>query len=141
MKDPQTSGAPQSKESSTLLLVNGLILGGVALLQFCFDLVGYRYGWGPTGVALHNNLDAIGYTEAHGLAAILGFLLIVHRHKGALWHAIAAVTHLLLGTCNLIFWPLFVKWGLVPMGILATLMHAIFFIVEGMALRRASFSK
>lgn len=125
-------------QNATLLLVNGAVLGGVALLQFCFDLLGYAYGWGPTGPALHGNLDAIGYTEAHGLAAILSMLLIARRHDGfAGWHGVAAGIHLLLGVCNLLFWPVFVKWGLVPMGVAATLMHGVFFVLEARALVRS----
>jgi hypothetical protein len=54
------------------------------------------------------------------------------------WHAVAAGTHLLLGACNLIFWPAFVEWSLVPMGIAATAMHAIFFVFEAAALLRAT---
>lgn len=120
-----------TRQSSHLLLVNGVILGTVGLLQFGLDFAAYFTGFGPTGPALHNNLDALGYAEAHGLAAVLGFLWVTRRQDGYLgWHAIAASTHLLLGACNLIYWPLFAKWGLVPMGVAATLMHAVFFVLE-----------
>lgn len=127
-----------SRQNSTLLLINGIVLGAVAVLQFGFDFAGYWLGVGPTGPALHGNLDAIGYAEAHGLAAILALLLIIRRHDGFVgWHAVAAGLHFLLGVCNLIFWPLFVTWGLVPMGIGATAMHVIFFVLESWAFVRA----
>lgn len=120
-----------NRQNVTLLLINGVVLGAVALLHFCLDLVAYAWGWGPTGPALHGNLDAIGYTEAHGLAAILSLVLIARRNDGiASWHGVAAGIHLLLGACNVIFWPLFELWGLVPMGVAATAMHAIFFTLE-----------
>jgi hypothetical protein len=126
------------KTMPRLLLVNGVILGAVALLQFNLDIVGYAFGFGPTGIALHANLDAIGYTEAHGLAAIAAFVLIIRRKDGrASWHGIAATIHLLLGACNLAFWPVFTRWGLEPMGVLATAMHAIFFALEGLAFARS----
>jgi hypothetical protein len=110
----------------------------VAVLQFVLDFLAYAFGFGPTGLALHGNLDTIGYAEAHGLAAIVALLLILRRHDGwAGWHVVAAGSHLLLGTCNLIFWPLFAQWNLVPMGIGATAMHAIFFVLESWAFIRA----
>lgn len=123
---------------SRLLLVNGLVLGAVAALQVNLDVFGYFLGFGPTGPALHGNLDAIGYTEAHGLAAILSLLFVLRRHDGwAGWHAAAAGTHLLLGVCNVVFWPIFSTWGLVPMGIGATAMHSIFFVLQAWAFVRA----
>jgi len=126
------------RQNSTLLLLNGIVLGAVALVQFVLDFAGYWGGLGPTGPALHRNLDAIGFAEAHGLAAILAVLFIVRRNDGFVgWHAVAAAVHFLLGASNLIFWPLFVTWGLVPMGIAATAMHATFFVLEGWALASA----
>ncbi len=127
-----------SAQNSHLLLVNGLILGGVALLQVSLDVLAYFTGLGLTGPALHGNLDAIGYTEAHGLAAILSLLFILRRKDGwAGWHGVAAGTHLLLGTANIVFWPVFGKWDLVPMGIGATALHVVFFALEVWALARS----
>jgi hypothetical protein len=121
-----------------LLLVNGVILGAVAVVQFPLDFLAYGLGFGPTAGALHGNLDTIGYAEAHGLAAIIALLLILRRDDGWVgWHAVAAGTHLLLGACNLIFWAGFVRWNLVPMGIGATVMHAIFFVLQAWVWVRA----
>lgn len=36
----------------------------------------------------------------------------------------------LLGTCNLIFWPLYAEVGLVPMGIVSTAMHGVFVVLQ-----------
>jgi hypothetical protein len=130
------------QQNSRLLLVNGLAVGAVALLQINLDVLGYFFGLGITGPALVGNIDAIAYTEAHGLAGILSLLFILRRNDGwAGWHATAAGMHLLLGTCNIVFWPVFTTWGLVPMGIGATLMHAIFFILETWAFARARNSR
>jgi hypothetical protein len=115
----------------TLLLINGIVLGVIATAQFVLDFVAYWTGFGPTGPTLHQNPDTLGYAEAHGLAAILALLFIIRRHDGfAGWHLVAAATHLLLAACNLIFWNLFVNAGLVPLGIAATTMHAIFVVLE-----------
>ena len=115
------------KQRPKLLLINGLVLGAVASAQFVMDFAGYWYGVGPTGPTLHGNLDTIGFAEAHGLAAGFALLMILRRNDGwAGWHLAAALVHILLGTCNLIFWPIFEAAGLVPMGIVATAMHAVF---------------
>lgn len=127
-----------SGQNSRLLLVNGLLLGAIAVLQVNLDVLGYFFGFGPTGPALAGNLNAIGFIEAHGLAAILSLLFVIRRDDGWVgWHATAAGTHLLLGTCNIVFWPIFSTWGLVPMGIGATAMHALFFVLEAWAFARA----
>jgi hypothetical protein len=108
-------------------LVNGIVLGAIASAQFMLDFAGYWYGFGPTGPALHGNLDTIGFAEAHGLAAGFSLLLILRRNDGwAGWHASAALVHILLGGCNLIFWPLYEASNLVTLGVLATAMHAAF---------------
>jgi hypothetical protein len=125
--------------ASTLLLVNGGVLGGVAALQFVLDFTGYFTGIGPMGRALHGNLDAIGYAEAHGLALGFAILMIICRNDGWRgWNLVAGLVHLLLGTCNVIFWPVFESAGVVPLGIAATAMHAIFAVLEIRAYSRSS---
>jgi hypothetical protein len=114
-----------------LLLVNGVVLAGVAFAQAMFDLSGAFLGLGPTGSVLFHNPDAIGYLEAHGLALMAAVLLIGHRNAShAGWHWFAALVHLLLGASNLLFWSSFTTYGLVPMGIAATAMHAAFFALQ-----------
>ncbi len=86
---------------------------------------------GPTGDALHGNLDTLAFAEAHGLAAALAMLMILRRRDGwAGWHVTAALVHVLLGGCNLVFWRLFETWDFVTAGVLATAMHGVFAMLE-----------
>ncbi|MGB3338204.1 MAG: hypothetical protein WBA73_13590 [Devosia sp.] len=119
-------------QNAKLLLINGIILGIVAFLQFGFDFASYFVGIGPMGAPLHGNLDAIGYAEAHGLAAIFAVLFVLRRNdQFAGWHAVAGCLHLLLGTCNVIFWPVFLSGPVASVGgLLATLMHAVFAVLQ-----------
>jgi hypothetical protein len=130
------SSAPQISPTnafSLLLLVNGTALAGTGVVQSMFDLSGHFLNKGPLAGSLHGNLDTLAFLEAHGLAVIVGILLIVHRRAvDARWHWVAAATHTLLGGANLMFWPIFAHYDLVPMGIVATAMH-IFFAVTQLA--------
>jgi hypothetical protein len=114
-----------------LLVANGAILGTAALGAALADLAGHFVNVGPMGPSLFENNDAIGFFEAHGLALIAAVLLLSHRNaEGPSWNFTAAAIHLLLGGANLLFWPVFVENGLVPMGIATTAMHAVFFVLE-----------
>jgi len=42
------------------------------------------------------------------------------------WHQYPALVHALLGGANLLFWPIFKRFGMVPMGIITTAAHAFF---------------
>ena len=117
--------------ASALLLVNGIVLGAIAATQFVLDFAGYFTGFGPMGAALHGNLHTIGYAEAHGLAAGFALLMILRRHdRQPGWNLTAGLVHVLLGTCNIIFWPVFASAGVVPVGIIATAIHVIFAVLE-----------
>src|SRR5689334_19681623 len=127
MIPPHLSGVPSVNAFGLLLTVNGIALALTGFVQSMFDLSGFFLDKGPLGPSLHGNLDALGFLEAHGLAVLIGLLLIVHRHApDARWHWIASATHVLLGGANLMFWPIFDRYGLVPMGIVATAMHMFF---------------
>jgi hypothetical protein len=115
----------------TLLLVNGLMLGATGFVQSNFDLAGSFLGLGPMGGYLHGKADTVGFFEAHLLAFILAVLILVHRKsEGATWNWTAAGIHLLLGSANLMFWQIFVDAGQLPLGIISTSAHGVFFVLE-----------
>jgi hypothetical protein len=121
------AGASSVNAFSLLLLLNGIALALTGFVQSMFDLGGFFLNRGPLGPSLHGNLDSLAFLEAHGLAVIIGVLLIVHRNAPEpRWHWIASATHILLGGSNLMFWPIFNQYDLVPMGIVATAMHMFF---------------
>ena len=65
------------------------------------------------------------------IAFIIALLLLSHRKaSGASWNWVAAATHLLLGSANLLFWPSFASYGLETMGVVATGMHAVLFALQ-----------
>src|SRR5262245_52125644 len=74
-----------------------LILAGTAAMLA--ETVGHFFGVGPLAQSM-NSPHTIGGFEAHGLAIIIGVLL-VHAVKlvdRQLWHALGISIHLLLGT-------------------------------------------
>jgi hypothetical protein len=115
----------------TLLLVNGIALGAVGFVQSHFDLAGSFLGLGPMGAYLHGKADTVGFFEAHLLAFILAVLILIHRKsEGPTWNWTAAGIHLLLGSANLMFWQIFVDAGQLPLGIISTSAHGVFFVLE-----------
>ena len=67
----------------------------------------------------------VGFVEAHGLAVIFGVLLWTAEPK-RMWHLTAMAIHTLLGTCNLVFWQIFIAADMLPAGYLTTSLHAAF---------------
>lgn len=137
-RDGATGPTRAARFGEALLLVNGTLLGAIALGAALADLAGAFLDLGPMAPSLYGNPQAIGFFEAHGLALILAILMLVNRRAaGAAWNWVGALAHLLLGAANLMFWPVFAQAGLVPMGIATTVMHAIFLVLEtGAALWR-----
>jgi hypothetical protein len=90
-------------------------------------------GSGPFGALIaHQPALGIGFIEAHGLAIILGVLLW-RAASATSWHFTAAAIHLLLGTCNIIFWQLFIATDTLPMGWVTTVMHGLLFVLQSFA--------
>lgn len=108
-----------------LLLADGVFLVVVGGVQVVFELLAYYKGVGPYGYIFEESPYAIGWVEAHGLAFIIGGLLltVAARDLRRFWHVLAAAVHTLLGTANLVFWNSFIVFGMVPMGIAATVVH------------------
>ena len=108
-----------------LLLANGVFLVVVGGVQVVFELLAYYAGVGPYGYIFEESPYALGWVEAHGLAFVIGVLLVTvaARDLRPFWHVLAATVHALLGTANLVFWDSFVVFGMVPMGMASTVAH------------------
>lgn len=116
----------------TLLLMDGLFLTGMGGAFAIFDLWSYFLGGGPIGQLLYNLPYTVGFFEAHGLAFILGLLLLRARREdpARLWHLVGAGIHLLLGSANLLFWPLAVQWDAEAPEMVVTTIHGLFVVVQ-----------
>ncbi len=75
-----------------LLLANGIFLVVVGGVQVVFELAAYFAGAGPYGDVFEQSPYAIGWVEAHGLAFVIGVLLltVAARDGRRFWHAFAA---------------------------------------------------
>jgi hypothetical protein len=111
---------------------NGAFLALVGGVQMIFELLSHFFGAGPLGRIFAGSHYTIGFLEAHGLAFLIGLLLIfvASADPKRFWHGFAASVHLLLGGANLLFWQSFIVWGLVPMGVIATVFHGLFLIAH-----------
>lgn len=116
----------------TLLYVNGLFLTVTGSFFAIADLLSYLWGSGPLGAMLYNVGHTVGLFEAHGLAFILGLLLLraARWEPVAHWHLVGAGVHLLLGTSNLLFWAFIVQMGAVTVEIVITAIHFLFFSAQ-----------
>lgn len=112
-----------------------LLAGSAAMVS---ETVGHFFGKGPLA-ALQGSPYTIGSFEAHGLAILIGILLL--RAGGLaerrLWHKVGLGTHLLLGGSNLLFWSSFVQQNLIPVGVVTTALHVVFVVAQSLCLRRA----
>lgn len=128
------------KLRKTVLLLNGIFLTGMGGAFALFDLWGYYLGGGPVGPIMHNLLYTIGFFEAHALACILGLLLLRARRVDPtpVWHLVGAGIHLLLGSANLLFWPLAVQWQAETPEIVVTALHGLFVLTQLVCWRRSS---
>jgi hypothetical protein len=117
---------------SKLMRANGAFLALVGGAQMSFELLSHFGGIGPLGRIFAGSHYTIGWLEAHGLAFLIGLLLIfvAAADPKRFWHGFAACVHLLLGGANLLFWSSFVYWGLVPMGAIATVFHGLFLVAQ-----------
>jgi hypothetical protein len=113
-----------------ILRANDVYLGLGALGGLTFlDLPGVL-GAGPGARILSNAPHAaIGFVEAHGLALILSVLL---WRAAAVrpWHVTGAAIGLLLGTCNLVFWQIFVIGDALATGYVTTGLHWVFAVPQ-----------
>lgn len=117
--------------NKTVLRLNAAFLVLIGSLQMLFELLSHFKGAGPLGERFLASPYTLGFFEAHGLAVLLGFLLWrASADPQRFWHLLAVVVHLFLGGANLFFWDSFVQLDFVLPGILATIFHGIFLILE-----------
>ena len=81
-----------------LLLANGVFLVVVGGVQVVFELLASYAGVGPYGYIFEESPYAIGWVEAHGLAFVIGVLLltVAVRDLRGFWHVLGAAVHTLL---------------------------------------------
>ena len=125
----------------TLRLDGGFlaIAGSLGLLA---DTTGHFFGVGPMA-EMFGSPYTFGGLEAHGLAVILGVLLlraakVADRRS---WHALGLSVHLLLGTANLMFWSSFLQLDVLMIGVVTTALHIIFVGAQAACLWRGSRAK
>ena len=125
----------------TLRLDGGFlaVVGSFALLV---DITGHFFGVGPMA-EMFGSPYTIGGFEAHGLAVILGVLLLraAKLADRCLWHTLGLSVHLLLGTANLMFWPSFLRLDVLMIGVVTTALHIIFMGAQAACLWRGSRAK
>lgn len=108
------------------LRLNGGLLATTGLAALTADLIGYFFAAGPFA-RLYGQPLTIGGAEAHGLAALIGLLLLRNAqspHRWG-WHLIALTVHLFLGVSNLLFWPVYSIMGIMAAGVVSTIFHAL----------------
>jgi hypothetical protein len=120
-----------SLTARTLILrANAIFLLVASVVAFIADIAGSFFAAGPVaGLFAETPYLAIGSTEAHGLAFILGVLLWRVPSERA-WHLTAAGIHLLLGSCNLLFWDIFVAGDVLVVGYVTTALHWLFVALQ-----------
>ena len=126
--------------SSTLALrrlvlqLNGGFLAFVGGVQIIFELLSHFDGVGPYGQHFLHSPNTIGFVEAHGLAFLIGllFIRIAASEPQPRWHYFAVGVHLLLGGANILFWDSFVQLGLVAPGVIATVFHGVFVMIQSL---------
>src|SRR5262245_58604800 len=107
----QIIASPASDSTATgriILRADALFLLIASAWGFCSDISGTFYFPCPVSAMIADAPHAgIGFTEAHGLAFILGVLLW-RAPPIRMWHLTGAAIHILLGSANLAFWQIFV---------------------------------
>lgn len=120
-----------------LLTTNGAFLVLAGGIQLTLEVCGHA-GIGPYASMFADSPYTIGFAEAHGLALLIGAMLLAQRRQPVrrLNHVLALCVHALLGTANIVFWASFTAWGLVVPGLLATIAHGAFVVAHSVVLVR-----
>src|SRR5262249_9761035 len=130
--EPNLGGSPMTtKMRQVILRANAIYLSLAALFGWLkLDIPSIFFGRPPLGPFIeHAHWLGIGLIEAHGLALILGILLW-RAPVARSWHLTGAAIHVLLGTSNLIFWPIFAATGTIVVGYVTTSLHWVFVALQ-----------
>ncbi|MDK4736953.1 hypothetical protein [Rhizobium sp. CNPSo 3490] len=113
-----------------ILRANAIFLLFASSAAFLADIAGSFFAAGPVASMFSKApYLAIGSAEAHGLAFILGVLLW-RAVPGRQSHLTAAGIHILLGSCNLLFWDVFVVGDVLAVGYVTTVLHWLFVALQ-----------
>ena len=119
---------------AVILRANAFYIGLAGFAGVFFDLAGVYFGVGPQGRILATAPHAaIGFVEAHGLAAILAVVLWRSGPTRAS-HVTALAMSALLGTSNLLFWQMFIAADALMVGYVTTALHWTFVILQLLAI-------
>ena len=121
-----------------LLTVDGAFLALVGAVQIVFELLSHYRGGGPLGDTFETSPLTIGWVEAHGLALLIGLLLLIVARVDLqhFWHCFALSVHTLLWRGENVLFSSFVTFGLVPIGVAATVTHAVLVVAHTVVLVR-----
>lgn len=133
--------APQLVTAKARLLIlraNALFLLIASVGGLVMDISGIFFSRGPeSAVVAAAPFSGAGFIEAHGLAFIIGVLLWRAQPQRC-WHLTGAAVALLLGTTNVVFWPIFTAIDFLSAGYITTTLHCLFVILQLTAAANAS---
>jgi hypothetical protein len=117
----------------TILRSHAAFLLAASSSALVMDILGIFFNLGPERHILALAPHAgIGFVEAHGLAFLIG-ILMCRAQAVRPWHLTGAAVGALLGTANLVFWPIFIATGWLWGGYLTTSLHWLFFGLQAAA--------
>lgn len=122
-----------NKQHNITLRVHGFILLCLGLVMTLQTLLGSFKGIGALKFIEGDALRSVGLFEAYLLAAYSGFVFILlsGKHYQKEWHLLPVIVHLILFTTNLLFWKAYAQAGIVTIGYISTIAHALFIVLEG----------
>lgn len=118
-----------------ILIINGWFLVIIGFLQTIMTLIGRFTGNGLLKKLYDEPFGTIGMFEGFMLAGLFGIALIWTAKTTdnlKFWHLTACSIHLTLATANIMFWTdIFVAIGAEIPGTVATILHIVFALAEG----------
>lgn len=130
---------PDRNASRWVLRLDAVFLMLAGSLAMMAETAGHFFGVGPFAADL-GSAHTIGGFEAHGFAILIGALLL--RGAGLaerrLWHRVGGVTHLFLGSANLLFWTSFAQQDMLAAGYATTSLHVVLVAAHATCLWRES---